>query len=311
MVCSVLLHLSLTVTFLFWLNKKPAETEPRVIERAVQIALFDSETETWIKAESSEQATLTESSTQVAFAESTKLPTDLPKLPTEKQQDDAAGFAPSVVSVANFQQIASGQDGKGWSLKRTAEAIEQENLAIEQERLEMAAKADIGPPATIEVMGEKLTGHRFIFLIDCSKSMTSRIFDYAKSELFRGLEKLDSNHRFQIVTYNDSTRMIGPRRLLRPSTENIKLAKRTLELMVASKGTNHELALYSALSKSPDVLLMITDGGLPYLNDSQIDQIVEFGGKAKIYTVQVGDKEESGFLEKLSQRSGGKYRAHR
>ena len=184
--------------------------------------------------------------------------------------------------------------------------VNREAELIDEERKMIARREDIGEPATISLFdGKPCTGHKFMFLLDCSKSMSVLTFNRAKKEILACIARLESNHKFQIMTYNERTKMVGPRRLLRPTLANLNLARESLQILVARAGTAHDVALFSALSKNPDVIYLITDGGDPALTDGKIRQIKEFGGKTIINTIQIGGDSIAGFLEKLARECGG------
>ena len=64
-----------------------------------------------------------------------------------------------------------------------------------------------GPPTSVSLFGSApAVGHTFVFVIDRSKSMGSRVLNAlaaAEKELISALEKLESNHRFEIVAYHN------------------------------------------------------------------------------------------------------------
>ena len=81
--------------------------------------------------------------------------------------------------------------------------------------------------------------------------------------------------------------------------------------LAAFGGTEHELALSTALSMNPDVVVLLTDGGLPELNESQLLRIRRAADGAQIHCVQfgMGPRQVSGnFMQSLAGQNLGSYR---
>ena len=179
----------------------------------------------------------------------------------------------------------------------------------------LASRQPAGPATTLSVFGSGgLTGRKFVFLIDRSKSMGEQglgVLRQARNELVQAIGKLEPHHEFQIIVYNNSTAAIGNRRLLKATEENKGRVAEFLDNIAAYAGTNHQNGIYAALVFDPDVLVVITDGGSPELHDGQIAAIARSAKGTQIHTLQFGYGEAyeyGSFLRSLAESTAGTYR---
>ena len=66
-----------------------------------------------------------------------------------------------------------------------------------------------------------------------------------------------------------------------------------------------------ALSLNPDVVVLLTDGGAPELNESQMARLKRSAAGAQIHCVQFGTgplQQTSNFMKKLAAENLGTYR---
>lgn len=173
-----------------------------------------------------------------------------------------------------------------------------------------------GPQGEVGIFGTTPTGgHSFVFLIDRSQSMGSEglgAIAAAEVELLAALEKLKSNHSFQIVAYNQSPTYFRERKLIPVSDDNLRAGRDFIHTLAAFGATNHERAILSALQLKPDVIYLLTDGD-PVLNASQRKRIREEShGRTTITCIQFGrirpdDDATRTALEALAAENRGSY----
>jgi hypothetical protein len=195
------------------------------------------------------------------------------------------------------------------------EFSEEELKQIAAERQHLESLLPKGSPATIQVFGSGgLVGRKFVFLIDRSKSMGSDglgVLDRASTELATALSRLTADHQFQIIAYHHETAMIDRRSLLPGTPDNLQKIAEFIQNLAAFGGTEHESGLIAALSFKPDIIVMLTDGGLPEMTDAQLQTVRRMSGeKTQIHCVQfgVGPAPKQTFMTTLAEENGGTYR---
>ena len=82
--------------------------------------------------------------------------------------------------------------------------------------------------------------------------------------------------------------------------------------LVAFGATKHENGLSAGLAFRPDILVFMTDGGLPVLNGGQIEAMTKMAGrKTQIHCLQFGsgpNQQRENFMMELATETGGSYR---
>lgn len=187
---------------------------------------------------------------------------------------------------------------------------------LEAERAAFEALKPKGPPATISVFDSgKLEGQSFVFVLDRSKSMGSQglnMLDAAAEQLSQAIGQLEEYHKFQIVAYHHQTVMLSKRTLIPATEANKQAVYEFVTDLAALGGTEHDRALHVALSFEPDVVVLMTDGGLPVLNGGQLQQIHRSAGPdTQIHCVQFGSgpmQDEGNFMQRLALQNNGGYR---
>jgi hypothetical protein len=241
----------------------------------------------------------------------------IPELPAAEAEpaSSSAAAAPSA-EIEQFDAGAMSQAATGANndLEAAFSAADLEQIAREQR--ELAGQGQPPPPATTSVFGSgPLTGTRFVFLLDRSRSMGSGglgVIGRARDELDKALAGLDERHCFQIVAYHQNTVMVDRRDMLPVTRENRRLAADFVDHLAAFGATNHNNALYSGLALMPDVIVLLSDGGFPTLHDGEIAALLKANhAGATIHCVEFGTSDiapAGSFMERLALRAGGTYR---
>lgn len=226
-----------------------------------------------------------------------------------------AESAPLDVPLPGFRSTDMAQPDQTTGLTGTAELSEEQKKMLEAERAAFLARQPKGDPTTISVFGAgNLSGRKFVFVLDRSRSMGTQglnVLAAAADELANAVDSLEINHEFQIVAYHHQTQTITRRDLL-PATEDARrLVSDFIGNLAAFGGTEHEAGLLTALSMNPDVVVLLTDGGLPELNQAQLRRIRQAAGKTQIHCVQFGDGPRQTletFMRQLASDNDGTYR---
>jgi hypothetical protein len=175
-----------------------------------------------------------------------------------------------------------------------------------------ASGRGIGPGT--EFFGTRENANSFAYVIDCSGSMAMRkALDVAKRELLASLEQLPPDAKLGVIFYNlHATTFSDPggRRGLMPATrENKSRVSAQLGTVQPDGGTDHMLALRTAIALRPEVIFFLTDADLMTRND--VAEILDEAGKIRIQAIEFGlgpDLGGSAPLRHLAQATGGAYR---
>ena len=193
---------------------------------------------------------------------------------------------------------------------------EEDLKLIARDRANIGRNAPKGEPVETRIFGSApLNGRRFIFVIDRSRSMGDSglgVLDKARVELATALKVLKPEHSFQIVAYHQSSVIMGQREMLSATPQNKSLVPNFIQGLAAFGATRHENGLTTALTFRPDIVVLITDGGLPALNEGQIETMVTMAGsQTQIHCLQFGsggNQENDNFMKRLAGRTDGSYR---
>jgi len=174
-----------------------------------------------------------------------------------------------------------------------------------------------GSSSSTSVFGVQGSGTKFVFVFDRSLSMSGHPMRAAQAELVASLQGLADNHEFQIIFYNNRASVFNPSgkgRLAWATSANKELARRFIEGMTPSGGTNHEEAILEALKLQPDVIFVLSDAKSNLgegLSAGQLDKVRRLnGGRASINTIEFGDGPQAdgnSFLRHMARENRGQY----
>ena len=145
--------------------------------------------------------------------------------------------------------------------------------------------------------------------------MASRnALDVAKRELYSSLNQLpDGSPRFAIIFYNLYANIFsdpqGHKGLMPATATNKKRVANLLARVAPDGGTDHMLALRTALALRPEVVFFLTDADL--MTNSDVQEILSLAGSTRIQAVEFGrgiELDNSSPLRRLATATGGKYR---
>ena len=258
------------------------------------------------------------------FDEADIMPTEAPASATSPVAPDEAppiDVTALVNEVATIDMPLPGMTSSEMTTPTQSAAMPPSELSEAQRKMLAAESAAIiarqpkGPPTTIRVFGSgDLSGRKFIFVIDRSRSMGAQglnVLNAASRELTAAINQLEPFHEFQIVAYHHRTMTIERRELLNGTEQNKQQVAGFITNLAAFGGTEHELALNMALSLNPDVVVLLTDGGMPELNQSQLERLHRTAGGAQIHCIQFGQgplQKNTNFMRKLAAKNLGTYR---
>ena len=234
--------------------------------------------------------------------------------PMELPKVDTLPGPPPIESTPNALEMAN-ESHTDAAVTHQFELSESELQEIAREQRRLKARQPKGDPTSINVFnGTKMSGRRFVFVLDRSQSMGGQglgVLSQAQKELTAAISKLQPNHQFQIVAYHSRTVTISKRQMLDANDENKALVKPFLERLAAFGATEHNYGITAGLAFRPDSVVLLTDGGYPGLTATQLKDIRRMAGDAEIHCIQFGlgpSQESANFMTRLASQANGTYR---
>ncbi|HEX7449045.1 MAG TPA: hypothetical protein VF306_15940 [Pirellulales bacterium] len=168
------------------------------------------------------------------------------------------------------------------------------------------------------VYGIEAEGHSFVYIFDRSDSMGvggGSPLASAKAQLIASLDDLTEQNQFHIIFYNTAPQVMDLGRkyggLVFADEWAKGQARKHVQGITASGGTDHFLALQAGLKLHPDVIFFLTDADQPGLTRPQLERLNRLNsGRTSIYTIEFGDHPHSSrenFLGRIARENGGKY----
>ena len=118
-----------------------------------------------------------------------------------------------------------------------------------------------------EFFGTRSYGSEFVFVIDCSDSMSADYrWDRAVTELVATLDQFDDKQKFLVMLYNDRNFMMfgapSDQKLIPATAENKRRISEWLGAAMPFAGTRPASSVRLALRKKPDAIYFLSDGEL-------------------------------------------------
>ncbi|HWB00800.1 MAG TPA: VWA domain-containing protein [Pirellulales bacterium] len=180
-----------------------------------------------------------------------------------------------------------------------------------------AAQALPGSEVRTSVYGIDAQGQKFVYVFDRSASMgngANTPLAAAKRELLASLENLGPSQQFQIIFYNEKptifaiSGLVG--RLVFGTERNKAAAREFIEGITAEGGTEHYLALETALRLDGDVIFFLTDADQPGLSAGELERLSQRNQHAIIHAIEFGEGAKppgENFLAQLAAQNRGQY----
>lgn len=130
----------------------------------------------------------------------------------------------------------------------------------------------------VEVPKARILPKQVVFVLDRTGSMSGKKIEQARKSLLFCLNHLNPEDKFDVITFNESPDVLT-RTLVPANQENLTKARRFVENIEASGGTNIDDALRAALDLVKDepgktrMIVFLTDG-LPTVGETNIDTIL-------------------------------------
>jgi hypothetical protein len=160
---------------------------------------------------------------------------------------------------------------------------------------------------SVNFYGIDADGQDFVFVVDCSGSMSGTPFQRAKKELQRSVENLAWSQRYFIFFFSDDAYPMPGDDLIKAVPENVLDTRRWLKRAVCGGGTNPLPALLAAINLQPDAIFLLSDGEFDADAIMQVDA-AEPATPIPIHTIGFVSRQGEPMLKALSQVTGGTYR---
>jgi hypothetical protein len=166
-------------------------------------------------------------------------------------------------------------------------------------------------PARPNFCGVPIDERVVVYVLDRG-SATGEMFGYLKEAAYRSVESLGSDHKFQIVFWdNGTTEEAYPRAGPTFATPaNLDAARKALDNVNAHGQSDPASALARAMAAKPGAVVLATGKG--YELDDAFVRAVDEARKStgtKVYTFALGGGDPGTALRTVAKRSGGEFRA--
>lgn len=177
-------------------------------------------------------------------------------------------------------------------------------------------------PGNVSFLGHNTSAQSVVYVIDTSSSMDAyNALNFAKTKLMASINGLSPKQQFQIISYNDTFRVMrlrnakaGSFTLYRAVGPNLRLATLHINSLGAGGGTKHMPAINEAFKFKPDVLFLLTDADTNLFAKDlyRIRSELNKGGKTHVHCIKFGEgadlkSREGNFLRTLSTENNGSY----
>src|SRR5262245_7230954 len=176
-------------------------------------------------------------------------------------------------------------------------------------------KTPTGPTAQLSLFGSSnAEGRSFVFVIDHSNSMGGEglgAIQAAAKELAVHINQLTDQQTFQVVAYNQAVAYFTDRELIPATAENKRKLVTFIANLAAYGQTEHSRGLLAALRLKPEIIFLLTDGGDPPLDASQLRTIREQAApRTAIHCLHFGRgprSDSKNFVARLAAENRGSY----
>jgi len=164
------------------------------------------------------------------------------------------------------------------------------------------------PVAGPNFCGTPLGGDVVVYLLD-NGSASDEVLDSMKSVVFKSIESLGSDRRFQILFWNTDTKTYPTgQQTAFAIRDNIDVARKKLDDVMALGSTDPLKALKNAVADEPGEIVLVT-AKAGDLDDSLVDQVMHIRGesKVKIDCIAINGGPGDTTLDKIAANTGGKF----
>lgn len=164
-----------------------------------------------------------------------------------------------------------------------------------------------------EFFGMRSSGRRFVYVVDCSRSMNhphesegGTRLGRLKMELTRSIGSMDPEMEFFIVFFNDRIYPMPASSMQLASPRSQKFFLRWMTTIPADGSTDPRDALRFALRLRPDVIYFLTDGRFSITIANDLVKLTQ--PHTAIHTLALGKRSGEEVLKAIAAHNRGRYR---
>jgi von Willebrand factor type A domain len=164
--------------------------------------------------------------------------------------------------------------------------------------------------ASAEFFGIGGYGQTFVYVVDCSGSMSERgKFERAMYELLQSIEQLASDQRYFVIFYSDGAYPMDADEPVLATEDEFARTRRWVSHVEPQGGTNPLPALLFALSLRPDAIYFLSDGKFDPATLRELrSQNRPRSQRIPIHAIAFMERATEGLMRTIARNSGGEYR---
>lgn len=226
---------------------------------------------------------------------------------------------PAFLSEKGLFPAAQPSTGSGWGGDALAGLGESAGMAqVAGNGSQEKGDGEVG------FFGTKAKGKSFVFIVDCSGSMTQPTpkihprlnipitrFMRARQELYLSLGQLSRGQTFYIFFYNHETYPhffpTPAQSLVAANPDMLGLSRTWIQKINPGGGTDPRTAFKMALALRPDVIFFLTDGIIPPVTRMVAKENNK--SRTRIHTIAFGTNDRDGILQGIAADNQGRFRS--
>ncbi len=163
-----------------------------------------------------------------------------------------------------------------------------------------------GSKKVVQFLGAEGKGHRLVFVIDKSGSMSGARFNAARDALTQTLRALPPETLFMIYVFDHGAEVMPANDILPATPENIASAVKWVGSRGTSGGTDPAQALRWAFGLKPDTIWLLSDG--EFGDQTAMLRQLNPNRAVRINTIAFQDPSGAVQLKQIADEHGGVYR---
>ncbi len=162
-----------------------------------------------------------------------------------------------------------------------------------------------GPKKEVKFLGAEGKGHRLVFAIDKSGSMSGNRFEAAKTALIQTLRTLPPETHFMVYFFDTDAEPMPATDMLPATPQNVAFATKWVLERGVGGGTDPSQAIRWAFGLKPDTIWLLSDGQFP----DQIGMLRQLNPQRAVRVNAIAFEDASGAaqLKSIADENGGVY----